>query len=200
MKNLVRICVLLCAAVMANAVPVVITFDDLSANINDGYGMLYNEIPQNYQGLVWTPYNIVSGWNVNSGSTYKSVFKNTYDPVSLGNFASNSGAAIASVSGTTFNFDGAYFSTWADHDGFTSWSATSVTVEGYNGTTLVGSITMNLSSNGYTWLNAGFKNITKIDINGGNGKYWIMDNFTIPEPATIGILSLGALSLFRKKK
>jgi len=189
--------VVLCLTIQSNAM--IINFDDLAANINDGYGMLYNEIPLNYQGLTWEPHNIVSGWNVNNGNTYKTVYKNSYGAVSPINFASNSGASLVTVTGPMFNFDGAYFSTWAMNNAFQSWSATSITVKGYNGTSLVGTATLSLSSNSFKWLDAGFQNITKLEITGGSGKYWTMDDFTIPEPATICVLSLGFLGILRKK-
>ena len=176
-----------------------IDFDDLPTNLSS-QGMLYGEIPQNYQGLVWTPYDLDDGWNVNNGNTYKSAYKNSYDPPSLNNFVSNSGASVAAASGALFNFEGAYFSAWAQNNAFQSWSARNVTVNGYNGSSLVGSASIALSSTGYTWLQADFQDVTRVEILGGEGKYWIMDNFTIPEPATIGLLAFGTLSLVRRKR
>jgi hypothetical protein len=206
MKKFVLLLAMLSIAGVAGAT--VVNFDDLptSQPWAAPYGnMSWDVIPATYQGLNWTP-NGDSGWNVNSGTTYQSAFGNSYGAVSADNFASNSGLAVATVDGTTFDFAGAYFSTWAQNNGFASFaggysSATSVTVNGYNGATLVGTVNMNLSSTGFDWLTANFVGVNKLEISSNSSQgYWIMDNFTYtPEPMTLALLGLGALALRRKK-
>jgi hypothetical protein len=204
MKRIVLLLAMLSVASIASAA--VITFDDLptSTAFAGPYGtMNYGVIPLTYQGLNWTP-NGDSGWNVNSGTTYQSAYGNSYGAVSADNFASNSGLAVATVNGATFDFVGAYFSTWAQNNGFASFaggysSATSITAKGYLGASLVGTASMNLSSTGFNWLAAGFVGIDKLELSSNSAQgYWIMDDFTTPEPVTIALLGLGALALRRK--
>jgi hypothetical protein len=202
MKTLVTICVLLSVVGVANAT-YVINFDGLTIGQVDPWGMKYDVIPQNYQNLVWTPYDIVNSWNVNDGGTYRSSQGNSSEPTGLSQFASNSGGqpvTVSAVSGEHFNFEGADFGTWAQNNAFQSLSARNITVEGFDGNASVGSVTVALNIIGYTPLVANFQNITRIDISGGTGMYWRMDNFTTPEPATLAILGLGAMGLLRRKR
>lgn len=198
MKRIVLLLAMLSMVGVAGAT--VVNFDDLPLTQNQG-GMLWDVIPSQYAGFQWTPSGN-SGWNVNSGTTYKSVYNNSYGAVSADNFASNSGLAVATVNGTTFDFAGAYFSTWAQNNAVQSWSATSVTVKGFNGANLVGSTSINLSSTGFNWLSANFVGINKLEVSANaSGKYWIMDNFTYtPEPMTLSLLGLGGLGLLRRKR
>ena len=187
---------------------IVITFDDLSTPSVLG-GQHYGLIPATYAGFQWSPYGEVDGWNVGYGPDYKTVYGNTYNPPSANNFAYNSGLQITSVSDGLFNFVGAYFSTWAQNNSFQSYSSRTVTVKGYNGITLVGSTTWNLSSNSYNWYAANFQGIDKVEfLSDGAGCWWTMDNFTydpIPEPGTIlllgsGFIGLGFIGWYRRRK
>jgi hypothetical protein len=79
----------------------------------------------------------------------------------------------------TFNFIGAFFTSWAYEDNYNQTSALSVTLEGYSNNTLVGSTTMALSPNRYDWFQADLQNIDELVIVAPAGeKYWLMDDFT----------------------
>jgi hypothetical protein len=169
---------------------IVVTFDDLPTPTNEG-GQYYGTIPTNYAGLIW------NGWEVANGNDYRNVYNNTYLPPTLPNFAYN-GSGVMTVTtsnGGLFDFWGAEVSTWAQNDAFQGFSSTTLTVEGYKGNTLVGSYTMNLSSNKYDPFNTNLQNINELVFknDGVDGHWWILDNFTydpIPEPAAIIIWSL----------
>lgn len=160
----------------------------------------FNGMPANYGGFVWGP-----NWGVMSNGYYDSVYQNSYGAPS-GAAASNEGGvlSVTTSSNSVFNFDGALFSAFAANDSFQGFSSTTITVNGYNGTTLVGSATMNLTPNGFTYLNASLNGVDRLDfLSSGSPQWWLMDNFTYnstPEPGSLLLFGTGLLALVRSLK
>lgn len=120
----------------------ILNFDDLLTTQNQG-GMLWDPMPLNYGGLVWT------NWDVDNIATYKSVYNNTLVNNSSTNAVATSTGAmtVTAAAGGTFDFEGAAFSTWAQNNAFASYSASTLTITGWlNGTQVGGDIVINLTT------------------------------------------------------
>jgi hypothetical protein len=161
-------------------------------------------LPTDYQGFSWT-----GGWKVEgqTGSSGWSVYNNQYNFPSLNNAADDGGASLVSLSSLTpFSLDSFYLATWGYNNTFKTWSTRTVTVKGYLDDTEVYSTAVSLG--------LGFSQVTsfsglgvdKVDFLASSGSWWLIDNIsvapieTMPEPTTICLLGLGALSLLRRKK
>jgi hypothetical protein len=166
----------------------VITFDDLT---DYGSG---SWISNGYAGLNWDNFGVLNAPAYSTNSGYQN------GVVSGTNVAFNSGGnqAITS-SGSTFTFESAYFAA-AWNDGL------AVLVQGYNGASLIDSISFLVNTSGpllqtFNWngidkvvfsSSGGTKNIN-FDANYG-GTMFAMDNMTIspvPEPETYAMLLVG---------
>lgn len=210
MKRIILFCLALATAhaVQAN----VVDFDNLPP--------ITNVLPH-YNGFIW-------GLNVGNpalftvdDTTYTSVgnYGNSYNSPSGNNAVSNYGYVNISLSsGLAFDFNGAYFSPWTAYDAYQSTTATKLTVAGYNGANLVGSVSMNFTGIGYSWLQADLLGITRLMIIGSDpyalvlprvfeNTSWLMDDFTynqtvnpVAEPADIWLTGAGLLALFGARK
>jgi hypothetical protein len=169
---------ILAAAVVGhfNATGSILNFDDLS----DG------TMPSSYQAFGW------NGWGAYDGGSYQSVYGNTYGGSSANKFVYNAfGVLTVTTTGGTFDFNGADVSTWAGNNAFQGYSSHTLTVKGYNGATLVGSVTVNLSTTQFTPLVANFIGVNKLEFSndGIDGHWWLLDNFQynapVPEPTTM---------------
>lgn len=93
-------------------------------------------------------------------------------------------------------------------------SATALTLEGFNGATLIDSLTVSLGI-GYKWVQADFVGITSLRLTSSNGfidggrSRWMIDDFTfnattnqVPEPASLTLLlaGLGILSFAQGRR
>jgi len=167
---------------LANAA--ILGFDDL---------MSQTPVPANYGGLCWTD------WGAYASETYQRAYGNNYGAPSPGNFAHNrSGLMVVTTSGADrFNFIGAAVSTWAFNNDFSYVSARSLTVNGYLGSTLVGSLTWDLACSRFETKAANLRGIDRLEfVSTGDYRWWILDNFeyapvpkgdggVVPEPTTM---------------
>ncbi len=135
---------------------------------------------------------------------YESTYSDTYGAPS-GAFAYNAfgDSPITLSSSVPFTFNGADFSTWAEDDAFQSFSSTTIEIQGFSGTTLVGTVIADLSSNSFNFVSADFANVTSLvftnDCGSCSGRWWLMDDFTYnqstttPEPGTMVMFGSGLL-------
>lgn len=154
---------------------------------------------QGYGGFTWD-----GTWVQYDTGTYQSTFGNTGTAPSGDEFVFNSGGIItASATQSAFDLTSAYFSTWASNGAFGGFSSTSVTVNGYLGATLVGSVTQQLTTD-FAFMDIGLSNIDRFDVvnDGGSGRWWLMDDLVInenlgsvPAPATLLLFSIGLAGL-----
>jgi hypothetical protein len=172
----------------------VLLFDDLSIGPTLG----------SYGGFNWD-----ANLYVYDNASYQSGYGNTYTTTSPENFIYNAFGVVSTTStaGTDFDFNGAYFSTWAANDSFAWHSSNSVTLEGWDDGVLIGSITTALSSTQFNWVAANFASIDELRMinDGSYGRWWIMDNFTfnasVPEPAAVAawtVLGMVGFGLVRR--
>ncbi|KFB66517.1 MAG: hypothetical protein CAPSK01_004196 [Candidatus Accumulibacter vicinus] len=198
--------VLMCCALLAGhtARAEVLDFDDLVMNVS---GVL--NVPTPYKGFLWGTVGDTDlfAWGDSSYAAANS-YGNSYNSPSGENQASNYAGPVLGrlASGNAFDFNGANFSTFTIYDALQSDSATLLTLEGFNGATLVESLTVSLGI-GYNWVQADFLGITSLRLSGSNSVVqphqtrWMMDDFTfnatstgVPEPATL-LLALCGLGL-----
>lgn len=199
MKKLVMILVVLGLVNIAAAT--VIGFDDLTTP-NTGSGMAnWGVVPTSYQGLTWTGLEVLNGDG--PGKNYKNTYGNSYGPTSSTNFAYNGGNGnlVTLIGSSHFDFIGADFTSFAQNNAYQSFSARSLTLVGKLGTNVLYTLPVSLSPSSFNAVVANFIGIDTLEIQSqGAGKYWGMDNFTTPEPATIAMLCLGTSILTRRKK
>ncbi len=193
MKKLITIvvCVLtLSFASMATAS--VIDFDDINTGAQG-----WADLPLSYSGYEWQEFEVMSDW------FYTSTYGNTTGAPSSPNAVYNGdGVLNATISNpdSDFNFIGGFFSAWSRNENqyLDPSSSHFIALTGYDDGILVDSITLNLSPS-YQWFDINFLGIDELIItSSGDGKYWLMDDFTaepVPEPATVLLLSSGLIGL-----
>jgi hypothetical protein len=205
MKRLVNLLMLLtlgaviCLPGMAMATTTY-TFEDITLNQNaNSWGL----VPSNYQGFTWTHFEAVSQ-NV---GTYDYKYYGNPTPFPSGVQAVYNGG-VGGYKTVTIDFGGltdvqsASFSGWAVNNALPGWSASTVTLYGFNGVNLVGSQTVTLTALFVpTLINLGGY-VTKIDFTiteaDLSNHYWLMDDLkvnAVPVPPSAILLGCGLLGL-----
>jgi hypothetical protein len=167
-----------------------VNFDSVSTS--GGWGL----VPASYAGYTWTSSsNPTESWEVVTNSYYRNTYGQQYDFPTNPNAAYNdSGAATMTItSANLFNFTSAYFWGWTGSVA----PASSLTVSGYNGATLIGSTPITLASSP-ALVNLNFSGIDKIEFTTTAGKYWLMDNANmapVPVPPSVWLLGSGLVGL-----
>ncbi len=162
----------------------------------------WTSVPTNYDGFTWD-----SSWGVGNISWYNSSYANSTNFPSNPNAAFNNGTAEVggAVQQDLFApaptvFSGAMFSTWDAYNGpYAGSASSSITVQGWNGSTLEWTASENLTSS-FTSLAFGSQPVTQLTFlnDGTAGHYWLVDNIdysTVPEPAGLALFGAGLLVL-----
>lgn len=138
--------VLICLPGMAAADTVLLNFDDVVGG---------DPIPQstplatNYAGFAWS--GTGGYWGIVPNSYYRSEYGNSFNFPSNANAVTNEspdqlGAPRVVISRpTAFNFDGAWFGTWTAYNTQNYYGATSLTLTGKLGSTVVDTMTLALT-------------------------------------------------------
>ncbi len=173
----------------AKATTFTVTFDNL-ATPNDNGGQHWGSFSGYYAGLVWQ-----AGWEVANEADFRSVYGNTGVAPSAPNIAYNdTGALHLDVSDGQFYFNGAYVRSWGQYDTLQGFSSRSVTVDGYLGSALVGTTSINLSAANYTYL-PGISTLVDRLVwrnDGVEGHWFVMDNlqYTVPGAPDGGLTAM----------
>jgi hypothetical protein len=181
----------LAGAVLTLASPAhatVVDFDDVSAGGKLSTLSKYNP----YEYLTWTNSWFLGDTAVNG---YGNAAHSGTQFVSNGFGVNNLGISSA----TAFNLDGAWFATPATNGSKATW----INISAYDAANhLIGS-TGNIAINGtYSWVQAGFANVSRLTITRDKG-WFVMDDLSmsaispvpspVPEPGSVVLLAAGLL-------
>jgi hypothetical protein len=193
---------LICLPGMAAADTVLLNFDDLVSG--DPFPQA-TPVPTDYAGFTWS--GTGGYWGIIANSYYRSYYANSFDFPSNANAVTNEspdqlGAPQVVISkATAFDFDGAWFGTWTAYNSQNYYGATSLTITGKLGGTVVGTTTFALTPGALSWQAVGFHGIDTLifDVTAGStGQYFLMDNFadtSVPLPPSLLLLGSGLLGL-----
>jgi hypothetical protein len=193
---------LICLPGMASADTILLNFDDVSSG--DPIPQA-TPLPTNYGGFEWS--GTGGYWGIVPNSYYRSYYGNSFNFPSNPNAVTNEspdqiGAPQVVISSpTAFDFDGAWFGTWTAYNSRNYYGATSLTITGKLGSTVVGTTTFALTPGALSWQEVDFHGIDTLifDVTAGSaGRYFLMDNFTdtaVPIPPTVLLMGSGLLGL-----
>jgi len=184
----------LCVANPVQAISIV-TFDDINTSIPPTSGA--TSVPYNYDGFFWgnnPGSNVLTAIN-NAIWTGSGNYNNSGNSPSGDNgvLFNNGIIDVSRSNGQVFNFNGAYFAPFTSNNDLNSQptTATTVTLQGYNGATLVGSDSITFSAAGYVLLSTNIENITSLRMTGSSPLVqnfqtsWLMDNFTYTDATAV---------------
>ena len=114
------------------------------------------------------------------------------------------------MNGGDFDFIGVYASGWAEFDDFAPFTSSTLTIEGWDDGVMVGDVTVNLSTDQFDWVAAGFNSVDTLVFknDGQDGHWWLIDDFTfnmetfaVPEPASamVWVAGFGLLCVRRRR-
>jgi hypothetical protein len=169
MKN--TIFSLLLALASANSFAGVINFDELPGDETQA-------IANGYQGMNWDKVGAVRA-DAYPGSGYDT------GAVSLMNTAFNrDGGTVAISKAGGFHFIGAFFTS--------AWIAQELSFEGYRDGQLVHATDVSyvIDTLAPLWIQLGWAGIDTLVIYNSSGTQWAMDEFTVPEPASLALFGL----------
>jgi hypothetical protein len=193
---------IICLPGMAAADTVMLNFDDL---VGGNPLPQATPVPTDYGGFTWS--GTGGYWGIIQNSYYRSYYANGFDFPSNPNAVTNespdqTGAPQVVISrSTAFDFEGAWFGTWTAYNTRNYYGATSLTITGKLGDTVVGTTTLALTPGLLTYQEVGFCGIDTLifDVTAGSaGRYFLMDNFTdaiVPIPPSVLLLGSGLLGL-----
>lgn len=167
-----------------------VLFNIASANISTFDGLGDGNDLSNYGGFNWS--NMYS----NTYDTYNNWYSNSLTPVSGDGLVYNGFGASASVSHSSFNFDGAYLTGWTYNNADWWGNAHSVTINGYNNGNLVKTFVADLDLANWKYFDVGMDNVDNVTFTSDNGSF-LMDNFktNVPEPGMLSMFFFGITSI-----
>ena len=163
-------------------------------------------LPNDYLGFDWSG----GDWELVSDSIYTGIFGNSYDSPNGSYFldSTNGLASVTFTNNTEFDFLSLDASTFAQSDGFVGFSSLTLTVEGYNSGSLLGSTTLVLSSSSFINYSVNLFGVDEIRfLSDGAFRFWTADNFeiqlqSVPEPTTLALFGIGlaGMGLMRRRR